>query len=236
MSEINILAVDTATEACSAALEINGEISHEFDVCPQQHSQRILPMVQELLTQQDASLSEIDVLAFGRGPGSFTGVRIATGMVQGLAFGAELPVVGVSTLAAMAQAVISQPEASQSAQVNRVAVAIDARMQEVYYGEFVNDNGIARCVGEERVISPEDALLKAQVFSPKQLAGTGWGAYTAFAAFIAPFDIQVIYPSALHMLSLAKYEYALNGGQTATDVSPVYLRDKVTWKKLPGKE
>lgn len=100
---MRILAIDTATEACSVALWNNGTINAHFELCPREHTQRILPMVQEILAASGASLNEIDALAFGRGPGSFTGVRIGIGIAQGLALGANLPMIGISTLATMAQ-------------------------------------------------------------------------------------------------------------------------------------
>ena len=99
---MRILAIDTATEACSAALWNDGTLSAHFEICPREHTQRILPLVQEVLTESGTTLSELDALAFGRGPGSFTGVRIGIG-IAGLALGAELPMIGVSTLATMAQ-------------------------------------------------------------------------------------------------------------------------------------
>ncbi len=92
---MRILAIDTATEACSAALWNDGTLSAHFEICPREHTQRILPLVQEVLTESGTTLSELDALAFGRGPGSFTGVRIGIGIAQGLALGAELPMIGV---------------------------------------------------------------------------------------------------------------------------------------------
>lgn len=94
-----ILALDTATEACSVALYNNGEITADFAVTPREHTQRILPMVQAVLAQQNLSLRDLDALAFGQGPGSFTGVRIGVGIAQGLALGAELPMIGVASMA-----------------------------------------------------------------------------------------------------------------------------------------
>lgn len=98
-----ILALDTATEACSVALWNDGEIHSLFEVCPREHTQRVLPMVQQLLADQGITLNQLDALAFARGPGSFTGVRIGIGIAQGLALGAGLPMLGVSTLATLAQ-------------------------------------------------------------------------------------------------------------------------------------
>lgn len=100
---MRILAIDTATEACSVALWNDGNITSHFELCPREHTQRILPLVQDILTAGNVTLTDIDALAFGRGPGSFTGVRIGIGIAQGLALGANLPMIGVSTLATMAQ-------------------------------------------------------------------------------------------------------------------------------------
>ena len=117
---MRILAIDTATEACSAALWNDGTLSAHFEICPREHTQRILPLVQEVLTESGTTLSELDALAFGRGPGSFTNVRIGIGIAQGLALGAELPMIGVSTLATMAQGAWRKTGAT------RVLAAIDA--------------------------------------------------------------------------------------------------------------
>ena len=119
---MRILAIDTATEACSVALWNDGTIKAHFELCPREHTQRILPMVQEILAAGDLTLTDIDALAFGRGPGSFTGVRIGIGIAQGLALGANLPMIGVSTLATMAQG------AWRKSGATRVLAAIDARM------------------------------------------------------------------------------------------------------------
>lgn len=100
---MRILAIDTATEACSVALLSDGAVSAHFEECPREHTQRILPTVKDILTQGNTALTDLDATAFGRGPGSFTGVRIGIGIAQGLALGADLPMIGVSTLATMAQ-------------------------------------------------------------------------------------------------------------------------------------
>jgi tRNA threonylcarbamoyladenosine biosynthesis protein TsaB len=122
MSECRILAVDTATEACSAALYIDGEIEQKFELAPREHTQFILQMIESLLVEADLKMNQLDALAFGRGPGSFTGVRIATGVVQGIGFAADLPVVPISTLASIAQVMQDDHGA------DKVLYAIDARM------------------------------------------------------------------------------------------------------------
>ncbi|OFC71080.1 tRNA (adenosine(37)-N6)-threonylcarbamoyltransferase complex dimerization subunit type 1 TsaB [Alteromonas confluentis] len=224
---MNLLAIDTATEACSVAVRTEQGDFHRFEICPQQHSQRLLPMVDEVLKEAGLTLKEIDGLVYGRGPGSFTGVRIATGMIQGLALGSGLKVAGVSTLAAMAQQVFeSQGSAS-------VAVAIDARMSEVYFAQYQAENGLVQLLGEEMVCPPEHAAsLLSDSASP---AGTGWAAYSELTAKCG-LEVAVLYPDARFMLSLGEQQFALGDVSEAEHIEPVYLRDKVTWKKLPGRE
>ena len=225
---MNILTIDTATEACSVALQFNQTLYTRYEVCPQQHSQKILPMVDAVMKEAGAALSALDGLGFGRGPGSFTGVRIATGIIQGLALGSQLPVAGVSTLAAMAQQVINTRD------VKDVAVAIDARMGEVYFGHYQNQQGIATLVGQEQVASPETVTEQIDVTS-MAVAGTGWQAYPVLTALLNDQSVNVSYPYARFMLPLA--EQTLNAGQgMAVDaITPEYLRNTVTWKKLPGR-
>ncbi len=226
---MNILAIDTATEACSVALQFNDKIYTRYEVCPQQHSQKILTMVDDVIKEAGAGIKNLQVLGFGRGPGSFTGVRIATGIIQGLALGSGLPVVGVSTLQAMAQQVFaSQPE-------NDVAVAIDARMSEVYFARYVRDNGIAVSQGEEQVLPPEDAAAMVSA-SDCGYAGTGWQAYPALTAITGETAVSVSYPYARHMLPLVQQAFEAGDTMSADSITPVYLRDTVTWKKLPGRE
>lgn len=227
---MNLLAIDTATETCSAALISAERVTSQFEICPQQHSQRLLPMVDELLQSAGTVLSDLDGFVFGRGPGSFTGVRIATGMLQGLALGAGKPVVGISTLAAMAQQAIEQHNA------DKIVVAIDARMSEVYFAVFDNVDGLATPVGEEQVCSPEIAVSLcpegAFVF-----AGTGWEAYPELAAIAQnQTNSTILYPDARFMLSLAIPVFERGEAVAVDEIQPVYLRDKVTWKKLPGRE
>jgi tRNA threonylcarbamoyladenosine biosynthesis protein TsaB len=228
---MNILIIDTATEACSVALEFANKIYSRFEVCPQQHSQRILPMVDEVLKEANVTLNDLDYLGFGRGPGSFTGVRIATGVLQGLALGTGHKVVGVSTLAAMAQ------QAYMQNQSENVCAAIDARMSEVYIAEFALEQNIMTLVGQEQVLAPElcptTALQAGEIFG----VGTGWNAYSDLNIENQINVLQdILYPNALYMLPLAKVLIKNNLAVDVEDVQPVYLRDKVTWKKLPGRE
>lgn len=229
-----ILAVDTATENCSVALMVGNEIVSRCEYAPREHTTKILPMVDTVLAEAGVKLTQLDALAFGRGPGSFTGVRIGIGIAQGLAFGADLPMLGISTLAAMAQGSYRQHQAEQ------VLAAIDARMGEVYWGQYRRlVDGDWQVVGSERVIQPAGlGELLTDTEGRWQTAGTGWDAYAEQLAAL-PLDRQageVLYPDAQDMVHLAPYALARGEAVAAEHASPVYLRDTVTWKKLPGRE
>lgn len=236
MKNITLLALDTSTEACSVALWHKGEKTHLDELAQRTHTKRILPMIDELLVNSGINLKQVDALAFGRGPGSFTGVRVGAGIAQGLAFGADLPVIAVSNLTAMAQA------AFELHQVENVAATIDARMNEVYFsqvkrekvrselGEFFQWNPVI----EEQVCQPEKVLEQLSDLTAYRV-GTGWAAYPQFRdSGLEGSDI--ILPSAQYMLELALTDYAQNKVISALEIEPVYLRNEVTWKKLPGRE
>ncbi|MDO6705723.1 tRNA (adenosine(37)-N6)-threonylcarbamoyltransferase complex dimerization subunit type 1 TsaB [Photobacterium sp. 1_MG-2023] len=230
-----ILAVDTATENCSVALISGSEVIARCAFAPREHTTKILPMVDEVLAEAGYRLGELDALAFGRGPGSFTGVRIGIGIAQGLAFGADLPMIGVSTLAAMAQGTYRHHQAEH------VLAAIDARMGEIYWGQYQRQvNGDWKVLGDEAVFPPELAAdrLIAVPEARWLTAGTGWKSYEEQLAVLAVEKqvSTVLYPEAQDMAWLA--QFALQRGETvdAEHASPVYLRDEVTWKKLPGRE
>lgn len=230
------LALDTSTEACSVALSHHGDIIALDEVCPQQHSKRILPMVQQVLAAAELNLTQLDGIVFGRGPGSFTGVRIGVSVAQGLAFGANLPVYGVSTLAAMAQAAAAEHKATQ------VIAAIDARMAEVYTAAFVLDtHGLMQPLTAEFACKPAalpDSLLQATTPSSAYGVGTGWQTYSeALLANLPAIHIlpQLLYPSAQYMLPFASAAWQLQQFVEPEHAEPVYVRDEVTWQKLPGR-
>ncbi|WGE89942.1 tRNA (adenosine(37)-N6)-threonylcarbamoyltransferase complex dimerization subunit type 1 TsaB [Actinobacillus arthritidis] len=222
-----ILAIDTATEACSVALLHNGEMTSLDELSPRTHTQRILPMIDELLTKADISLKQVDKLAFGRGPGSFTGVRVGIGVAQGLAMGAELPVVPISNLVAMAQATYREIGA------DKVVALIDARMNEVYFAQYEKAETGWKMVVTEQVCSPEKAIAQIQLAEGLVVVGTGWQAYPQFAeADLAIFVTDIHLPSAKYMLELAQ---ETTQTFSALEIEPVYLRNEVTWEKLPHK-
>ncbi|WP_100642840.1 tRNA (adenosine(37)-N6)-threonylcarbamoyltransferase complex dimerization subunit type 1 TsaB [Alteromonas facilis] len=229
-----VLVLDTATEACSVALSVNGVTYAHFEECPQQHSQRILPMIDDICRQAGVDIKQVDLIGYGQGPGSFTGVRIAMATVQGLAFALDIPVIGVSTLAAMAYEV-----GSDTSDGTHIFVAIDARMSEVYFGHYRWQNGALVMMSEEQVLSPEQAAqyVADNSHEPYVIAGTGWGAYSPLSQLVSAhsLSLDVRLPNAQCMLPLAMAAGVTNS-QSVFDAEPVYLRDTVTWKKLPGRE
>lgn len=229
---LTILALDTCTEACSAALLLGDKVFADSADAPREHSQRLLPMVDGLLGQAGISVADLDAIAYGRGPGSFTGIRICTSMTQGLALGHDLPVVGVSTLAAMAQMAISEHGARQ------VLCAIDARMGEIYWGQYVAVDGIATLVGEERVGAADELTLSLMEDDAIVACGTGFDAYPQLLGLGQGLSLlnAVKYPDARAMLILAEAAIAAGLATSVDELQPVYLRDTVAWKKLPGRD
>ena len=190
--------------------------------------------MQDILTQGGVSLTDLDALAFGRGPGSFTGVRIGIGIAQGLALGAELPMIGVSTLATMAQGAWRKQGAS------RVLAAIDARMGEVYWAEYQRDaQGVWHGENTEAVLKPEAVQQRlAELEGEWATVGTGWAAWPDMTqgANVTLSDGDVLLPEAEDMLPIA-CQLLEQGKTVAVDkAEPVYLRNEVAWKKLPGRE
>ena len=166
---MNILAIETATDACSCALEHSGTIVARHAVEPRRHTELLLPMIDTVLDEAGVGLGVLDAIAFGRGPGSFTGLRIACSVAQGLGFGAQRPLVAVSTL----QVVAAGMQRSQG--TPRVLVALDARMGEVYWGGFEWDGVTMAPVFEESVVSPHAVPVPAT--GTWAAAGSGWAAH-----------------------------------------------------------
>lgn len=219
-----LLALDTATEACSVALLHDGKVLSHYEVIPRLHAQRLLPMIKDLLAEAGIALSAIDAIAFGRGPGAFTGVRIAIGVVQGLAFALERPVLPVSNLAVLAQRAFREHGARQ------VAAAIDARMDEVYWGCYRETAGEMRLIGAEAVLPPEHASLPVDATGDWFGAGTGWGYADRIAVKLAGQDAGML-PHAQDLLTLATFAWQRGEAIVADDAQPVYLRDKVATPK-----
>ncbi len=219
---MKLLAIETATESCSAALLADDAVTELNEIAPRQHTRLILPMVDSLLRDAELRIEELDAIAYGQGPGAFTGVRIALGVVQGLAFAHALPVVPVSSLAALAQQI--------AADHSNIAVAIDARMQEIYWGMFQRDeHGLMQPVGEELVCAP-DRITPPAVNSCYGV-GTGWQTYgetlaTKFGDALIGYD-GARFPLASDVLTLARQRYETESAISVLDAAPVYLRNKI---------
>ncbi|RLT92638.1 tRNA (adenosine(37)-N6)-threonylcarbamoyltransferase complex dimerization subunit type 1 TsaB [Ketobacter sp.] len=224
-----ILAIETSSEACTVALSYGAEPLVRYTDEPRKHAELVLPMVQELLGEAGLSLSQVDAIAFGRGPGAFTGLRIAAGMVQGLAFGGELPVVPVSSLAVVAH------RAWREYGVQQVHVAFDARMGEVYWGSYVVEHaGRVRLVGEECVRKPDQVATLAGITAQPGWSGVGSGWCYQKLLELGTGPLQQCEPSllphGLDLLALAQTEFSDGNQVAAEQVAPVYLRNDVAAK------
>jgi tRNA threonylcarbamoyladenosine biosynthesis protein TsaB len=221
---VNLLAIDTAGRACSVALETNGRVIERIETRARMHAATVLPMAEACLDEAGLSLAGLDGIAFGQGPGSFTGLRIAASVTQGLAFGADLPVAPVSSLAAVAAA------ARRAHGWERVLVANDARMDEVYAGAYdTGPDGLPEVVMADALLTPSALVVPG---------GGGWsGAGTAFSAWpelagrlgLAVCD-PGLEPTARDLLGLARAVLERGEGVAAWEAVPVYLREKVAWK------
>lgn len=223
-----ILALDTSTDACSVALRVDGVTRHIFELAAKSHTQRLLPMVDELLRDANCELHDLDAIAYGRGPGSFTGLRICMGVVQGLAFGANLPVIPVSSLQAMAQGFVTE-NADNSLPV---LVALDARMDEIYWGLYSADK-LPHLLGGEHVMKPA-VVCEQKIVQElnKQFIAVGPGWHYADLHSILPHRVlQDAQPNAKDILTVAVNAFELGQAISILDAQPVYLRDSVSWKK-----
>ncbi len=221
---MQLLAIETATETVSVALSIDGEVVERYEHAPRQHAELLLPWIEQLLAEAEIGFNALDAIAFSRGPGSFTSLRIGIGVVQGLAWASDVPVIPVSSLAATAQTAFEDG-------VSSALVAIDARMNEVFTGMFTaNSNGIMMPVGEERVCAPQD--VQAPQITDTYGVGIGFGRYEALGDLSAQLAgvYTDIWPKASSLVTLAQYWLLSNAALPAEQAQPVYLRDNVAKK------
>lgn len=222
---MNILFIDSATEACTAAVYCDGEVLSSFEFSPRGHAQRLLPMAEALLAEAGIHYAQLDLIGFGRGPGSFAGVRIAVACAQGIALGVDLPMVGVSSLATLAQGQVRQLH--EHGLTVPVHAAIDARMGEVYHGAFlVCDAGVVVAHGTEQVLPP-NALWQRADWIGGVATGTGFGRYPEL---LQRGDWPIAAPDALPHARDGVLLAAMvpsSDWVAPTAASPVYLRDNV---------
>lgn len=225
---MRLIAFDTSTEACSVALALDGVVRSRFEITERSHAELVLPMVDALLAEAGVALASLDAVAFGRGPGGFTGVRIAAGVAQGLAWGAGLPVVPVSSLAAVAEPLLAGPG-------QRLLVCNDARMGEVYWAVFERDpDGGVRALTAERV-SPPDGVDVAGL-AVGRAAGNGLAAQPTLRDRLASAGLEIVdgaWPRAEAVLAIAAREFAAGRCVSPADAVPVYVRDDVA--RPPGR-
>jgi tRNA threonylcarbamoyladenosine biosynthesis protein TsaB len=226
---VKLLALDTATELCSAALWLDGALTWREEMRARAHGQLILPMVKALLADADIELPQLDAIAFGRGPGAFTGVRLGLSVAQGLAFSAGLPLMPISDLRAVAAQALLRKDAS-----DRVLVCQDARMGEVYWGCFERSERIADAVGVESVAVPAEVRLPADwLRTPVCAAGSGFAAFgQGLSAMVTQLGAiaDTLLPRAQEVARLAAAD-GLSRAIPAREAQPVYLRDQVA--KVP---
>ena len=223
---MNIVAIDTATEAFSVALQYNNDKTlHRYSIESRMHAKLLLPALDELFAEAGIERPDLNAVAFGRGPGAFTGVRIATAASQAIAMAFELPLAPVSTLAAIAL------RAHREQGVNNIAVAIDARMGEVYWGAYRINNGLPELYDHEQVCAPGDV---PELGSEWTAAGTGWDVWAeqlqnaSGAAIVDAMDGEMpALPHALDILQIGRSIIEQGAGVDAAEALPVYLRDNV---------
>ena len=224
---VKILAFDTATDACSVALLYDNEIHERFEIAPRRHSALILPMVDELLNARSMVLADLDAIAFGQGPGSFMGLRIAAGVAQGLAFGAGLPVVPVSSLQALAQVAYLETGCQN------ILVGWDARMDAIYWGAYRLQDKFMCPMISDTLSSPAEIVLPDE--NDWLAAGNAWQVYAAeLPELVSNRFYQkelLFYPAARAVARLAAEKYIKDDFLVPANATPVYLRNQVA--KIP---
>ncbi|WP_139556981.1 tRNA (adenosine(37)-N6)-threonylcarbamoyltransferase complex dimerization subunit type 1 TsaB [Methylotetracoccus oryzae] len=223
---MKILAIETATEACSAALVQDGDVIERYVVAPREHNRLILPMIEEVLAEAGVVRTQIDAVAFGRGPGSFTGLRIAAGVTQGIAYGLDCPVLPVSTLAALAF------QSFEEAAGEGVYACLDARMGEIYGALFRRGQaGVPDLIGDEAVLAPE--RVEAAGIMVRLGVGSGWVTYRGVLSERLKTVVEVLedhFPRAAYIGRLGARDFAAGRCVSAGEAIPVYLRDQVARK------
>ncbi|PMR76601.1 tRNA (adenosine(37)-N6)-threonylcarbamoyltransferase complex dimerization subunit type 1 TsaB [Billgrantia endophytica] len=229
-----LLALDASSSACSAALlhrrdGAEDRLISRFALTPREHTRRLLPMVDEVLAEAGITPGELDAVAYGRGPGSFTGLRIAAGVAQGLAYGLNRPLIGISTLEALALC------AHRRHQCEHVMTAMDARMGEIYVAAWRCHRGRTEALAPEAVMSPDRLRLPEGDDQRGWVGvGSGWALWDGMSPAVQAGVGQCfsdLEPAAEEMVQLAAHAFAAGEGGAAHEVQPVYLRDQVAWQK-----
>ena len=223
---VNVLAFETSSEVGSVALQVGEEISETLIESPRRQTEQLLPASQELLATAKLGLADLDGLAFGRGPGSFTGLRVAAAAAQGLSLASGVPLLPVSSLAVLAQGLW------RSHGFTKTLVCVDAHMEEVFWAASEIHEGLARIIGEERLTAPE--AVDAGHLSGWAMAGSGFEAYSQVLAQLSAAASEVrgdARPRARDVLPQAAADLAAGRGRRPEEAIPVYLRSEAAWEK-----
>ena len=224
---MNILAFDTSSSACSVAIQSNDQIFSFHEPSPMHQADRILPIIQDLLHKSSLSLEDLDAVAYGAGPGSFTGIRIANSLAQGIGFGVDLPIIPISSLAAIAQAAFLEKCWTH------LMVSVDARMQQIYWALYkVNTKEIVDLIGCEVLVKPEEIILpdreQVESYADWYGVGNGWAQYNESLVAQLSFSPKNIninqVPTAKAILQLAIYKFNQGEWINAGEATPNYLR------------
>ncbi|WWO99687.1 MAG: tRNA (adenosine(37)-N6)-threonylcarbamoyltransferase complex dimerization subunit type 1 TsaB [Candidatus Dasytiphilus stammeri] len=233
---MRILAIDTSTNVCSIALFNNGEINFKLESSSKKHAKNVLSLIQNILSESEISLNQLNALAYNRGPGSFTGLRIGISIAQGIALGLDLPLIGISSLAVIAE------QAWHLTKIKRVLVALNACMGQICWAEYQRINLLNSCwkgVKTETLLKPSEIRYKiSKLKGIWCLAGNGWYTYQELKEIKELYvSTSVSIPLAKNLLALALVEYKKNNIFSADcgSVEPSYMRDDLSWKKLPGR-
>lgn len=226
---MKLLAFETATEACSVALHVDGHVRERFEIAPRRHAELSLPWAEELLAEAGIARSQLDAIAISRGPGAFTGVRLAIALAQGIALAIDRPLVPVSTLKVVAASLVLPYGTEPAGSKQRIFAAIDARMGEVYSGAFERDGADLLALSVETVLPPDAVVLPDD--------GRWHGAGTGFAALDGALQIRLqpqlasvdasVLPHASDLAQLATLAFARGEAVAPERVEPAYLRDNV---------
>ncbi len=223
----DVLAIETSSTACSVALGCRDDVLSRHRLAPRQQIELVLPLVDELLAERGIQMAGLGGIAFGRGPGSFTGIRIALSVTQGLALAHGLPVLAISSLAALAQGAFRRTGQS------RLLVAQDARMGEVYWATYEILAGRARLIGAEQLSAPD--AVHVPEGTDWHGVGNAWASYDMPAVAARPLGEELagdLVPDAVDVLALAEQAQAAGLARSAGEARPSYLRDRVA--RLPG--
>lgn len=221
-----ILAVDTSTEACSVALQIGSECIAKYSEEPRSHSRLVMPMVQQVLAEAEIKVNQLDAIGVSIGPGSFTGLRIGFAAVQGMAYGADIPVVPVSTLELM----VATYRRQENAQAGEIIALLDARMSEFNLGRYqLGDNHQVKALQTDQLVSAEQAIELLAANQPSAIIGDAGNLFESAPQHSGLFT--KIYPNAIDILPIAMQQLAQGSAVNIEAVDLVYLRGTEAWQK-----